>query len=154
MKAALSSPAQVKKIHALAQVLGLIDGSDDGTYREMLRSYGVASSKELSFKLAGEVISSLEKSAAEMGLWVKNKPQGREKHNDLKNRDSEMATPKQLRYIEGLWANVSRAKTPDDRTTALRHFTEKLAGVSDIRFLDKQGASVMINALKAMKEAK
>ena len=59
-----------------------------------------------------------------------------------------MATPEQQKTIWALWEDVARNKTRD----GLRHFLERRFKISDIRFLTRQMAIDVTEALKAMKK--
>ena len=138
---------QCRKIHALKNALAL---SDD-EYRAMLHGlYGVVSSTELSLKAAGHFIEELEGIAVNSGVW-RRKEQKKGRYDELSGTRPGMATPAQLRKIESQWAEVSRAD-PDERRKALRHFLERIAKISDLRFLCRDGATKVINALSAMQK--
>jgi len=147
---------QIKKIHTLKGALAL----DDATYRALLSGYfQVASSKELSSIHASELITDLEHKAVAAGKWEQrdkfpasssHAPRQGKRYVDLETRRGNMASPAQLRMIEAQWTDVTRAKTPEDSKKALRHFLERVAKVSDLRFLDSQAAGKVINALTAM----
>ena len=136
---------QIKMIHTLKNKLNL----DEDIYRSMLSTYNVESSKKLDFEDAKDLITKLQKMALEVGIWKKNKRRP-SKYKELKGR-SEMATPAQLRMIEGMWADVSYQETPEEREKALRKFLYRIVKVSDLSFLKSTQVSKVINALKAMK---
>ena len=52
----MATPSQIKRIHILKSLLGL----DDDLYREMLMSFGVCSSKDLTFTEASVMLDILE----------------------------------------------------------------------------------------------
>lgn len=136
---------QVKKIHALKNAMDI----DDDLYRFILGDmFQVASSKELDKHQAGRLIEEMEAKAVELGRWER-RPDKRERFRNLARRAG-MASPEQLRKIEAMWSEVSRVPQPEERTKALRHFIERVAKVSDLRFLDIEGAGKVLNALKAM----
>jgi len=141
------SEGQIKKIHSLKNVLGF----DDDIYRAILYDrFRVKSSKMLSFNSAGLLIDELEAKALSAGVWEKrNTGSKRQRFNDLEGRAG-MATPAQLRKVEAMWAQNSRIFEPEGRRKALRSFVMRVAGVSDLRFLDDEGATKVLNALGAM----
>jgi hypothetical protein len=47
---------------------------------------------------------------------------------------------------------VSRIEDPKDRRKGLRSFLERVVKISDLRFLDQDGAGKIINALSAMQK--
>jgi hypothetical protein len=49
-----------------------------------------------------------------------------------------------------MWADNSRVPDAEGRKKALRAFILRVAGVSDLRFLDDEGAGKVLNALGAM----
>ena len=61
----MATPSQIKRIHILKSLLGL----DDDLYREMLMSFGVCSSKDLTFTEASVMLDILETRAEERNLW-------------------------------------------------------------------------------------
>ena len=98
------SISQIKKIHTLKNLLGL----DDDLYREMLMSFGVCSSKDLTFTEAKVLLDILETRAVERNIWKKLP----KKYDDLSQRD-DMATPPQLRMIKALWTEICYCKEAD-----------------------------------------
>jgi hypothetical protein len=49
-----------------------------------------------------------------------------------------------------MWQEISRAPEGKERAVALRTFINRIAKVSDLRFLDSDGAGKVLNALKTM----
>lgn len=136
---------QIKKIHALLHAMRV----DDATYRAILfSSFRVDSSKELNYFQAESLIQDLEAKAISAGVWEKRTAS--KKFEEWGRRRGGMASPPQLRKIEAMWEDVSRAETLEDRKKALRSFLTRVAKVSDLRFLDSEGAGKVINALTAM----
>lgn len=93
----MATTSQIRKIHTLKAFLGL----DDDLYREMLMSFGVQSSKNLTYTEAVIFIEILEDKAAEINRWQKQP----KKYANL-NRSCKMATQSQLRMIEGIWREI------------------------------------------------
>lgn len=140
------SKQQIKAIHALKNAAGI----DDDTYRAMLRDFGgVESSTALTLRQAEALIDELKRKVGQEP-WRKLKGK---RHGDMDGRPG-MATAKQLRLIEATWDEVSRATNQEQRAKALRAFVGRVAKVSDLRFLDRQGAGKVINALEAMTRKK
>lgn len=147
--AAAITKGQVKMIHTLKGALGL----PESIYRSALAEwYQVTSCKELTAEQAEGMIQKLRGYAVELGSW-EERPNKQTKYDDLADR-LEMASPPQLRKIEAMWAEVSRIEEPESRKRALRSLLERIAKVSDLRFLDAEGAGKVINALNAMKKKK
>lgn len=147
------SAAQVRRIHTIIHILGV---SDDN-YRAALNSrFQVASCKDLTMKQAAAFIDELEKLArkTELDQTNSNKSEEEQKPKRFSNLDNRpgMASAPQLRKIEAMWQDVSIITDQAARSRALRHFVQRVTGVSDMRFLDNQGAGKVINALKAMQK--
>lgn len=128
---------QYRQIHGLVRLLGM----NDEAYRDMLRDrYQVESSKQLSTQQRGSLIKSLREQ-------VHGKVQ---KFNELSGRAKHKASPAQLRAIEAMWAQVSRAETSEDRRKALNAFCKRLTGVEVVTWICKDDAKVLIKAIHAM----
>lgn len=125
-----------KTIHGLARLLGL----NDEAYRDMLDDrYHVRSSKDLNPQQRFQLIKEL-----------REKVHGNvQKFNELGKRKFK-ASPKQLRAIEAMWAQVSRAETAQDRSKALNAFCKRLTGVEVITWICKDDAKTLIKAIQAM----
>lgn len=128
---------QYRQIHGLVRLLGM----NDEAYRDMLRDrYQVESSKQLSTQQRNSLIESLREQ-------VHGKVQ---KFNELSGRARHKASPAQLRAIEAMWAQVSRAETSEDRRKALNAFCKRLTGVEVVTWICKDDAKVLIKAIHAM----
>ena len=64
----MATTSQIKRIHTLKSILGL----EDDLYRDMLFSFGVCTSKDLTFTEAGVLLDILETKAVEKNLWKSN----------------------------------------------------------------------------------
>ena len=148
----MSTKNQIKIIHTLKAKLKL--GEEE--YRELVQKYhGFSmSSKDLSDAEAAALIGKLEALALDKGVWKKYAtsaaPLGKRKYDSLGMRTG-MASPRQLRMIEGMWKDASFTHDPHRRELALRKFVLRIAGVDDLAFLTSQGASKVINAIQSMK---
>lgn len=128
---------QYRQIHGLVRLLGM----NDEAYRDMLRDrYQVESSKQLSTQQRNSLIKSLREQ-------VHGKVQ---KFNELSGRAKHKASPAQLRAIEAMWAQVSRAETSEDRRNALNAFCKRLTGVEVVTWICKDDAKTLIKAIQAM----
>ena len=134
----MSTTYLIKKIHTLKNVLGL----DDDTYRQMLLSFDVCSSKDLTQAEAEIFIDILQNDAKYI---QKN---NYKKYDEFAGRDEKMSTPSQLRKLEVVWACISKA---EDKSTTLRQFIKKQFHVDDLRFLTKARASQIIAVLEKIK---
>lgn len=141
-----STSGQIKIIHALISALKI----DDDLYRENLwNRFNTRSSKELANYQAGQLIDELEAIAVQMGVWKKSA--FKQKYEALDGRPG-FASIAQISLIENTWDKVTRMETPELRAKALRGFILKVAGVSDLRFLNKSGAGKVIIALRSMEK--
>ena len=138
----MATTSQIRKIHTLKNFIGL----DDDLYREMLMTFGVQSSKNLTDTEAGIFIEVLEAKAEKFEDWVKRP----KKYADL-YRDENMATQAQLRYIEGLWKEVAYFDDEDFNKKSLRKFLKSKFKIDDIMFLTKAKATKVIQGIKGMK---
>lgn len=140
----MSTYAQIRKIHTLKNVLQL----DDDLYVDMLMSFGVQSSKDLTNTEAGIFLEILEEKAVLTNKWeVRNK-----KYEELNARDIDMATPAQLRMIEAIWREVCYIDSPEFAKQSLRKFIQNKFKIADIKFLTKKKAVKVIRAISAMKQ--
>lgn len=138
----MASPSQITKIHTLKSRLGI----DDETYREILSNYNVKSSKDLSFEHAKTLLEGLENEASQIGVWTKRPL----KYESLV-RDDKMATPQQLRYIEGIWREICLIKNDKFSRKALRKILSNKFKTDDIMFIPKDKVNKVIHGLLAMK---
>lgn len=134
----MSTFAQIKQIHILKNILGL----EDDLYRDILASFGVGTSKDLTITEAQILIEIF----SEKLQYVKTNPT--KKYDDFTGRDSDMATPPQLRKIEVLWEEIQTKKT---RQKNLRQFLQTQFHVDDIRFMTKVKASRIIAVMEKIK---
>ena len=140
----MSTYSQIKQIHTLKNIIGL----DDDTYREMLSSFDVWSSKNLTDTEANIFIGILND---KVKFTKKN---CNKKFDDLKVRDIKMATPAQLRKMEVLWKEICNNKEVNHRKKTLRAYLKRQFHVDDIRFVSKKRAQKIIAVLEKIKEKK
>jgi phage gp16-like protein len=141
----MPTPDQIKKIHALKRALGL----DDETYRLRLDSFGASSCKDLTEAQISRLIEVWEKQAIAAGAWKQFRQQpGRKKYDERKHR-VDMATAPQLRMIEALWDQVSRAEK-SDRAMALNKLIRRIVKKDRIEFLTAQDVQRLVKTLEAM----
>lgn len=138
-----ATATQIRKIHTLVNVIGL----DDDLYREMLMSFGVQSSKKLTYTEAIILTEILEDKAVALNRWQKQP----KKYEDLK-RTEKMATQSQLRMIEGLWREICYFDNDDFAKKSLRKFLKTKFKIDDVMFLTKNKASKVIQAITGMKK--
>lgn len=140
---------QIVKIHTLKGALKMSDDS----YRLTLQSINAMShsSKDLSYGEAEQLIAHLEGLATDAGAW-ETRGSRKTRYEHLADRP-DMATPKQLRKIEALWADVSYHHRTDEQQRALRAFLFNKFKISDISFVRRSLASKVIKALESMQPA-
>lgn len=134
---------QIRKIHTLKNIVGI----DDDLYREMLMSFDVQSSKNLTYTEAAIFIEILEEKAIALNRWQKQT----KKYSDL-SRDIDMATPAQLRMIEGMWRDICYFDNNKFAKKSLRKFLKTKFKTDDIIFLSKSKAIKVIQAIKGIKQ--
>ncbi|MFA5161182.1 MAG: phage protein GemA/Gp16 family protein [Elusimicrobiales bacterium] len=135
------SPQQIKLIHTLKSRLGL----PDSAYRSMLGDYHVRSSTQLTSDGADQLIWTLQKNAENRQVWTRPA----RKYENLAGRRN-MATPRQLRMVEAMWAGVSRASNMAERAAALNSFLTRF-GAAKIEDVQYWQVGKIVEALKAMK---
>lgn len=138
----MATISQIRKIHTLKNFIGL----DDDLYREMLLSFSVQSSKNLTNTEAGIFIEILEAKAEKFENWIKRS----KKYAEL-CRDEKMATPSQLLYIEGLWKEIAYYDDENFKKKSLRKFLKSKFKIDDIMFLTKAKATKVIQGIKGIK---
>lgn len=139
----MATASQIRKIHILKNILGL----DEDLYQDMLMSFGVGTSKNLTYTEAIIFIDILEDKAVENSLWTKQP----KKYEELK-RNNRMASDSQLRMIEGLWREICYFDNNKFAKTSLRKFLKSKHGVDDVMFLTKSKASKVIQSIMAIKK--
>lgn len=120
----------IKLIHIGKKKLDL----DDEVYRALLLGVtGASSCRDCSLPELEQILAAMKK----LGF--------RPKHLPVKPlQRGRFCTEAQRSYIKGLWELASREKTE----RSLRSMIKRIAGVDDLRFLTKPGASKVILALR------
>lgn len=143
MRAYSITKFQIRKIHTLKNLLGI----DEETYREMLRSFDVSSSKNLTYTEAKILLEILEDNAEKANLWIKKGL----KYDDP-TRAPFMASGAQRRMIEGLWRELSYEDTDEFAKQSLRAFLRNKFNIEDTAFLTKKKGIKAIQAIIRMKK--
>lgn len=138
------SSFQIKKIHTLKNLLSI----DNDLYIDMLMSFGVQSSKNLTFTEANILLKILEEKAVAQNLWVKQP----KKYESLK-RNENMASSAQLRMIESLWREIAYINNDKFSKSSLRKFLKNKFKIDDIMFLTKTKATKVIQGIMAIKKS-
>jgi len=137
----MSTPHQIKIIHVMKSKVGLSE--DD--YRTMLEGFGVTTSKDLSDALAQELIKKIECVGIASGTWNTRK----KRWDELDERPG-MATPKQLRHLEGLWVSVSRQPTLREKQKSFNVFLKNRFDIECIKWIPENMVHKIRRALKTM----
>jgi len=136
---------QCARIHILRQELRLSE--DD--YRAALASFGVESSKELSFHDAELLIQRFEQALPTnhpQRYSTKYEHLGIRFHRVLRRH---YATPKQLRMLEAMWMSSPQVTTKT--VEALEHFAKRITGKEKLEWLlidDVQKVKKAIESLR------
>ncbi len=143
------SPRQIKAIHAVVGKLGL----DDDSYRDILmQRYRAKSCKELSWRQAEELLETLNGAPA-VGAAPCGRPvsPGRPplKYTDMDRRPG-FASAAQLRLIDAMWNQVTRAEDEEAKEKALDSFVNRIAQVAGLRMLKGWQVEKIVKALEGM----
>ncbi len=139
------TPAQIKRIHTIKGALGLTDAQ----YRAALEFYHVFSCKQLTEEQADLLICELENLAVSQGKWSRSY----RKYQHLDGRKG-MASARQLRMLEAMWGDVSRADTAAGREAAFKVFLCRW-NIQRIEEIAAWQVGKLVKALNAMRgEAK
>jgi hypothetical protein len=144
---------QIKLIHVLKKRLAW----DDETYRHYLHhNFDVSSSKSLSYSGAGQCIMRMSAilndtlkpvEVKESGKWG----WGKEKFETLAGRDPEkFATPKQLRMLDAMWSDVSRAGNASARDAAFEVFLKRRFKIISIAAISQADVGRIRRVLQVM----
>ena len=145
-------------------------------YRTMLASYGVESSKELSYwrgvelirkmeSLIQQKVNRLEDGSTQESQKVNRLEDGSTQESNTLSRKYEelgvrwdevrgeyMATPKQLRMIEAMW--MTHPLVDQKNEEALRKFVKKITGADKLEWLYMSDIRKVVNAIKSLKKKK
>lgn len=151
---------QIRRIGTLRGILGrMIDDYDSIYYLALKENYHADSCKQLSKAEADELLLAMQISVNRLSnplARVKDHPDGKRpgrlKYDDLEPRPRELASAKQLRKIEALWAEVSRAPTAAERTKALLSFIHNHIKIDRIEWVPRASVRPLIAAMQAMKK--
>ncbi len=135
----MASKEQIKIIHILKNKHKI----DEETYREILISYGVTSSKELSNSEANDLI-------VKLGGRI-----GYKKYDELGIRYNDKvkeyyATPKQLRKIEAMW--MASSKVRNKTQEALIKYVKRITGIDRLEWLTMSQVKKVIKAIEEIHE--
>lgn len=140
---------QIQKIHIAKTELKM---SED-EYRSVLSSFGVETSKDLSYQDADKLLEKFQQ------LGWKPKPKnpvkgkdkstwGKNNFSNLSKRPGKFATPEQLRMIEAYWKEV----TGNDSRKSLNKFLKRITGIDNIEWLTRDKIRKIKKALEVINE--
>ena len=162
----------IRKIHWIKRQAGM----SEEEYRTMLASYGVESSKELSYwrgvelirkmeSLIQQKVNRLEDGSTQESQKVNRLEDGSTQESNTLSRKYEelgvrwdevrgeyMATPKQLRMIEAMW--MTHPLVDQKNEEALRKFVKKITGADKLEWLYMSDIRKVVNAIKSLKKKK
>jgi hypothetical protein len=127
---------QITKIHWLKNTLNL----SDEEYGAALESYGVATSKDLTYEQAADLIKKLvrllPKELRENSS--QRRKDAKQKYDELGIRWNEklrehFATPKQLRMLEAMWMTSNRVEHKTEE--AFKKFVKRISGKEKLEWL-------------------
>jgi Protein of unknown function (DUF1018) len=146
---------QIKLIHVLKKRLAW----DDETYKHYLHhNFDVSSSKSLSYSGAGQCITRMSAILNDVSKPVEVKQSGewgwgKEKFEALAGRDpGKFATPKQLRMLDAMWSDISRAGNAAARDAAFEVFLKRRFKIISIAAVSQSDVGRIRRALQAMIE--
>ena len=143
----MSTVQQRKVIHILKNRIGM----SDEDYRDILEAnYGVRSSLDLTDLEAEELIRFFRTMIS--GKQVYSSTGYKKRYNELTGRPARYATPKQLRMIEAMWAEVSYIEDPVRRRIALDKFCRRIVGEYRLEDVKKWQVQKLVKAIENMKK--
>ena len=155
----MPSNNRLARIHILKKDLGLSEDNyriQLGAHGAPLNKKGEPSSADFTDAEADRFIAALERQLS--GTKTSGHGWGKNKYEYLRPRNGDMADPKQLRNIEGIWREI--AEHPTDE--ALEKFIERQTrrngkegtGIRKLTWLKKKHVTSVLTALKRMKKVK
>lgn len=125
---------QIAKIHTLKSQLNL----SDEEYGAALESYGVATSKDLSYQQAADLTRRLVKLLPKELRDASTSSATKQKYDELgirwnEKRREHYATPKQLRMLEAMWMTSTRVEHKTEE--AFKKFVKRISGKEKLEWL-------------------
>ena len=165
MSARTISADQLRRIGSKRGVLSKRVPGFNEIYREQLREmYGVESTKLLTSEQAEVLEAALDArlhphrsctGVSDVRLTIRGhgtSVRGRLKFSELGDRPGWLASPKQLRMIDAMWAEVSRVPAGTERDSALDSFVKRITGVDKLVWLPKHKVPAVLVAIRAMQQ--
>ena len=135
--------AQIRKLHSLKSALGL----QEDEYRAALQRFDVVSCKDLSGRQAGILLDEWESRAAETGVW---KLRAVTSLRHAGKRPEKGASGRQLRMVEAMWAQVSRAESFDEQRSGLQKFVKRIVKRDKLEWCTHKDIGALVKTLQAM----
>ena len=130
-------------LHSLAHRHGMTDEQ----YRDMLKDrYGVSSSLQLSPLQARLLCSDLSSTLPR----TEPKKARKERFSELAGRDSNYATPRQLRMLEAAFVHRSRMDTLERKREAFFSFVHNRFGIAGISWIEQQDVGKIFKAIVSL----
>ena len=148
-----STKEQRKNIKIRQKKLGM----SDMDYRGFLSGWGVRSCTEMNREQAVEAIAALDKLMVSYGIagkdamfWTSAPKNLKTRYDELLPRDARFATPGQLRYLEGLWVQVTRQRTWIRAMATFKEFLQKRFHIGDILWIEREEVGKIVKVLRVM----
>jgi len=132
----------VRRIKTLQGLAGL--GEDD--YRAMLAGYKVESCKDLDVADGHRVVAFLQ---AIVDRLPEKRPAPK-RYADIKGRSVLMATPPQLRMLEGMWMQITRQWGADRARAAYADWLYRRFGIASAEWIQREDVGKIKRALEVM----
>ena len=150
-----STKEQRKNIKIRQKKLGMTDVE----YQGFLSGWGVESCTQMNREQAMEAIAALDKLMRSRDIaekdemfWASAPGNLETRYEELVQRDARFATPRQLRYLEGLWIRVTRQQTWERAMASFRAFLQKRFRIGDILWVKKEEVGKIAAVLQIMQE--
>lgn len=137
----MATKDQVVIIHVLKSKAKM----SDEDYRSLLSGYQARSSKDLDVEQAADLVERLKRLAPEQ-----EQAPGPKRFDNIGKRHG-WATPKQLRMIEAMWMDVSRAGDREAKVKAFGTFLGNRFGISRMEWVPVELVGKVVKTLCAMK---
>ena len=142
--------AQVTLIHTLAHKMGW---SDNYYHDELARRYHVTSCLNLTQRQTRDFIEHL-KAELEKVLSSDSKAPEANKTPRQTEATPHRLTQRQINLVYGIWDEVSRGRTPQEKAFTLRVFVKRQTGCDDLRFVPRKKGEALVCALQEMRKQK
>lgn len=144
-----STRGQIAKIHVLKSQLRL----SDEEYGAALESYGVTTSKDLTYEHAASLIKQMTEYLPLNKFKGQNQKIKAKKYDKLGIRYNEQlqehyATPRQLRMIEAMWMTSPRVENKNEQ--AFLKFVKRITGKEKLEWLMLSDIRKIVKGIKSL----